>query len=694
MTPILFEAKETDFTHNGLGRLKDLQTCTATEVLNSEFELYCEYPITGSKASLIEDHALILAKPNKLDEPHLFRIYEHHINSDTDNIEIYAHSNTFDLAANMVVDVIIEDKTPLEAMNTIKTVSIEPCDFTFYSDIETPSSTRWQRQNLLHCIGGKEGSLIHYWGGEIKRGNRWLGLYKNRGSDKGVTIRHGRNLQGLTATYSVKGLVTAILPFVVLDQNGSGEDNVIVGEVVRSQHVDNYPHTFLQEVEFFREDGEQIEIEDEYGHVRMEYFIDEDILNSLAATWFEDNPNADIPAVNIQVQLEDLSQTSDYERFKALEELNLGDTVRVFSEKYNVELTAKVIKLVYDCLADKHTEIEIGRVKSTRFDDYREVVKSTFEPIAHTATAAHIAANRKNKIYRGEQEPDSGMIPNDLWYKPVGQGEVEMYRYDGLIWRIEKVSGGLIQGVLDAESGDLDIINLNADHITTGFLEGERVLLRGVGTAGEDLDLVSLLAARDETYSSQIESILEDDSISPAERLELQGTFLRIQRESREFYDQLIATENPDLIQIAEDMMVATDVLLEALEHVIGAEGYEDIDFEEMTILFNNYDELIVPVRDAVTALVDNRIKVYENQLKIEDDMITMMVHTDTGLNPVMSLGQEELAFYSEGEKVSWFAQRQMMIENAVVIQQLEIGNHIMKKYAGNKFTVFQWVGA
>lgn len=691
----MFKADEIDYLHNGLGRLNNLTKNEVTEVLNGEFELELEYPVIEDKYPLIRDSMLVLAKPNKKDEPHLFRIYEHEVSSDNDSLNIKARSINYDLFNNLLVYLEVSDQTPEEAMTSMKAVAIDQCDFTFTSDITTKSSTLWTKRNLLNCITGQEGSLIQIWGGEIKHLNKHLILYKNRGKKNVTTIRHARNLRGLRVVYSIQGLVTTIVPYFKIRDEETDSEDLVVGDIVRSQYVNNYPHPHSLFVEFTAEEhGIDIEVENEDGTTTTEKYIDIDILNDVAAHWFEENSGVDLPVINVTADLEDLSQMEDYEKFKALEEVNLGDTVTVYSEKYKVDITSKVIKLVYDGLSDKVVSVELGQKASTGYQVYKELVDRSVEPLKTEVNNVMIAANKKNKIFRGEQEPSHSMIKNDIWYKPVGQGEVEMYRYDGLIWRIEKVSGGLIQGVLDAESGDLDIINLNASNITTGFLEGERILLRGVGTAGEDLDLVSLLAARDETYSSQIESILEDDSISPAERLELQGTFLRIQRESREFYDQLIATENPDLIQIAEDMMVATDVLLEALEHVIGAEGYEDIDFEEMTILFNNYDELIVPVRDAVTALVDNRIKVYENQLKIEDDMITMMVHTDAGLNPVMSLGQEELAFYSEGEKVSWFAQRQMMIENAVVIQQLEIGNHIMKKYAGNKFTVFQWVGA
>src|SRR5699024_3898501 len=66
-------------------------------------------------------------------------------------------------------------------------------------------------------------------------------------------------------------------------------------------------------------------------------------------------------------------------------------------------------------------------------------------------------------------EPESGMSKNDLWYKPVGDGETELYRDDGTMWRLEKVSAGLVAGTLDAASRDLVNINVNINNIV-GYL--------------------------------------------------------------------------------------------------------------------------------------------------------------------------------------------------------------------------------
>lgn len=204
-----------------------------------------------------------------------------------------------------------------------------------------------------------------------------------------------------------------------------------------------------------------------------------------------------------------------------------------------------------------------------------------------------------------------------------------------------------------------------------------------------------------DSYGTDIASILADKTISPPERIELRSTLLNVQRESAELYAKL---EGEGVV--AQALSAAASALTNALEEIVSAEGYSAIDFEALVDLFDDYASAVVNARNAVSVLTEekfsdltagqvllgSRIGKYEERLILEPDEITMTVDTDSGLQPVMTLSQDELAFYSEGQKVSYFANQRMMIENALVIQQLEVGNHVIEKY-GSKFTIFRWVG-
>lgn len=62
MFPILYKRNETNFTHNGLGLLKDSIKAVAIEELNGMFELNIEYDSEGFLVDEIKEEMIIKAK--------------------------------------------------------------------------------------------------------------------------------------------------------------------------------------------------------------------------------------------------------------------------------------------------------------------------------------------------------------------------------------------------------------------------------------------------------------------------------------------------------------------------------------------------------------------------------------------------------------------------------------------------------
>ena len=71
----LFDASETTFTANGKGVISDAVSCVVFQVLNGEYELQMEYPVSGIRFSDITSRSIIMAKPDKISDEQPFRIY-------------------------------------------------------------------------------------------------------------------------------------------------------------------------------------------------------------------------------------------------------------------------------------------------------------------------------------------------------------------------------------------------------------------------------------------------------------------------------------------------------------------------------------------------------------------------------------------------------------------------------------------
>lgn len=497
MNPILYESRETDFNHNGLGKMNETLSAIVTEVANGEFELEVVYPIGGRLYKHIQYHMLIKAKPNSVDDPHVFRIYEHTIDTVGQTVTIHAHTKSNDLGQNLVKDVVISSLTPQEAMNRMKMNLVEPTDYSFVSDITTRSSTEWKNRNPLNCIAGEEGSLIHYWGGEIKRDNRTVYLYRRRGRDNVAIIRDGKNISGLSLEYSTKGMVTKIIPYRTYTPENSDDEVVEYGTPVESKYIGNYPLVYVRAVDYSNDDD----------------VTSLQTMNTKANRYFTENNGVDKPSVNVSMGLVELSDSSEYEKFKDFENVELFDSVTVYSKQYDINIEAKITTVVYDSLTGKNVSLEMGSYRTGLIESTeRTYMELIGEKEAKLVQTIQVAANGKNRVFRGVDEPTTGMVKNDVWYKPVGAGETMMYVFDGAYWQLNKVSAGLLGGTLDAENGDVNLINVNVANIvgeTSNFvvsnwnnnLSDVKITASGVVTSSVDGSYSRLVSGEVRSYN-------------------------------------------------------------------------------------------------------------------------------------------------------------------------------------------------
>lgn len=460
MKPILYEANAVDFNNNGLGTLTETMFSQVTEERNGIFELSVVYPMSGKLYDKISEHMLLKVKPNKVDDPHVFRIYSLQIDSVAQTVSIDASTKSNELVNNLVKDLAIENTTPQVALDLMKQFLVLPTDYDFISDITSSNSTHWTNRNPLNCIVGEEGSLVDVFGGEIKRGNNTIWLYANRGIDNPNIIRHGKNLQGFTVEYSTKGMTTAILPYFNEKIEDSSETQMVYGDIVYSQYANNYPFLYL---------------------VAMDYSSEEEVtdlatLNTKASTYFTEHNGIDKPSMTANVDMQDLSDSSEYKKFKNLEQVQLCDTVTIYSKKHKVNLKAKITKLIFDTLLEKNVSLELGSIRTSLTDSIRQGYTETIQDLQQNIyQTIETAANGKNRVFRGIDEPVIGMIKNDVWYKPVNDGEIEMYVFDGATWNKEAYSADSLGGTVNF--ANINAINLNLDALTTATITGANMWL-------------------------------------------------------------------------------------------------------------------------------------------------------------------------------------------------------------------------
>lgn len=338
---------ETNFDNNGLGFLSYCLSAKVTEVLNGDMYLEFTYPLKGPlNGYLVEDNIVKCNIGN--DNYQLFRIKR--VTKDLKQISVYAMHIFYDLLDNFIEDTFPQNLDCISFGNWILDKTNFSTPFSFYSDISSNASARYIKRNPIECfIGDIDNSMVNLFRGELERDNYNIKLLSRRGNNNNVKLLFGKNIEDVKVTIDITSMYTRVMPV--------GFDGLQLPEIyVDSPLINNYFTPKIAKVEFsnikYEPDNEEAfsNLEDAYQALR-------NAVNSLY------NAGLDKPEINIKINWLELSKTKEYEKYKALETVHLGDTIT--AEMLGLYYETRVVKTVYNVLSDRIENFEIGTFKKT-----------------------------------------------------------------------------------------------------------------------------------------------------------------------------------------------------------------------------------------------------------------------------------------------------------------------------------------
>ena len=363
---ILYESTETIFTHNGIRVLKPLQCTINRNLVDYTYDLDMVYPIddTGYWKDIFEDRII---KANG----QLFRIV-HTDKSVIDNtITIYAKHIFFDLQKNFIEDTNVTVKNGNIALAQLLSATSFEHDFTGYSDIAEQNNFRCVRKNVLDALlGDQDTSFINRWGGEFDADNFNIKIVNQVGSDKGYKIKYGRNLTGLNFRTDYTNIITRIRP-VGFDGIDLGDNNY-----VDSPNINNYSMPIIREMKYEHVkwsgspnyEAPSENDEDDNSVIFDDLELARAELRRLASLEFTEN-EVDLPEINCEVNFIELSNTEEYAQFRNLEKISLGDIVTIEHKPLDINIKARCVSYVYNCLKQQYESIEIGHCQKNFFKE-------------------------------------------------------------------------------------------------------------------------------------------------------------------------------------------------------------------------------------------------------------------------------------------------------------------------------------
>lgn len=349
----LYESTVTEFSNNGLGSLPDAVSCLITEERNGEYELEMEYPITGKRYDELLLRRIILAKPNPYADSQPFRIYA--ITKPINGIvTVNAEHISYDMSGYPVSP--FTAGTITTALSNMKNASVVPCPFIFSTDKDTTAQMSISKPTSMRALlGGIEGSILDVYRGEYEFDRFNVKLWNNRGLNRGVSIRYGKNLTDLEQEENCSAVYTGVYPFWYSDEGGLVE---LSEKVVNAEGTYDFTRIY------------PLDLSDEWQEIPTE-----DQLLSKAQSYMKLN-KIGIPKVSLTVSFVPLAQTEDYKDFAILETVHLCDTVNVYFPEMNVSATSQCIKTVYDVITRKYNKIELGDAKANLASTVSEQTQS------------------------------------------------------------------------------------------------------------------------------------------------------------------------------------------------------------------------------------------------------------------------------------------------------------------------------
>lgn len=358
MIPRLFEKNTTDFDTYGICPLSEAVSCTVTEEGNKGFVLDLEYPRDGRWAEELAADRFILADPfdhSEMAEPFRIKSIDYDMNG---NMQISAEHNSYRLNSILIGANTQDPGTRYpskfwEVENRYLLSTSNP--FTFETDISDDSGAVYKYgcdtpTALRTLIGGMKGSMVDLFGGELKWSRFKVQLLRSRGTDNGVKIAYSKNLTGLQ--YSVD------------------MSNVYTGVVAYYKSGDTYVESALQSINHSYSFSRDIAV-DASSYFDSTPSVGD--LNAWALNYVQ--KNAPTPKVSVDVEFVPLWQTDEYKKYYGLEHVAMFDTVQVIYPPLNLDLKAKVVKTVYNVLADRYDEISVSTVKQTLTDTIFTLMK-------------------------------------------------------------------------------------------------------------------------------------------------------------------------------------------------------------------------------------------------------------------------------------------------------------------------------
>ena len=385
----------------------------------------------------------------------LFRIYSVGRDAETGMVEVKASHIFYDLSGVICTrDYQPENVAADTVLSTILASASAEHGFTFHCKVTKAISGDYTGVSIVKALLDPDIGIVPQTGARIIRDNYDVYILPDEVMDRGMEIRHRKNLLGAVLTADVSGVVTRIRP-VGKDKDGN---RLLITENngwVESANKALYPTSRDAEIEY------DVSVSTAKDAQFKNNAAARAELKRLAQQDFADGMDA--AAVSLDVQLAALENSAEYADYAPLLTVFLYDSVRVIASYVGINAKLRVNGYVYDCLLKRYQDVYVG--------DISELEQTTYGYEIADGSVSGV------KILPGSVNANTVMRKATIGYALISQATIEQLAADSIV-AVKANIKEIVAGQIDADAltaGSVTTDKLAAGAVTTDKLEAGSV---------------------------------------------------------------------------------------------------------------------------------------------------------------------------------------------------------------------------
>lgn len=386
----------------------------------------------------------------------LFRITTIERDSEHMTVTATARHISYDLIGTIITaEYAPEGDAPKTAWDTITGNLSDAHGFTLISTVvDGEIEGNYTGKSIIEAICGKDDGFIARTGAQLIRDNYDLFAIPDRVIDRGVVIRHGKNLLGAQMTKDASNVVTKIRP---VGEKEDGSRLTVDGDYVVSDHYADYPIPYTKEIKY------DVRVVDKDADGEKTFSSETEAkakLTELAKKDFEDG--IDLPEIELDVDFVAIQDTAEAANYARLNSVYLYDTVHVIATGAGINAELRVTEYEFDAIAKRYNKIKLGDVS-----DITETVYGYQLPDGTVSGTKLIGGS-----------VDGAKLRNySIQYAKIEQAAINQL-HAGSISALEGRINDLTADTIDTDSlaaAIANIINLSAEKIKAGNVTADTI---------------------------------------------------------------------------------------------------------------------------------------------------------------------------------------------------------------------------